>query len=404
MVIDYEIYPYAEKSRRLFIELLELFVVSLLTFLLFISATSNIITHSSSYKNNETLRVEARNDLFHLGQESHLVRMYNENHALDTYDMFIRYSYKCIHRSFELYEEDFQKEGFKKITDPYQEPSISKDNDELLYFYTVYAIDKGLIVTDNPLDYYRNEILDLDKHKNIIVYNDTFECFILNNQAPSNGSTINIAVALDKELYDDNKSFAMNTMYKFYKEYYDKANRLFEKTDAYKEAYSRYEHYSLETSKPISFGILITYFIVALPYFLIMPLIRKAGNTPLRLFTHVELTDKDGNYLKWYKKLIYYLIKVFVSFCCIFVSFYFGYGNSIFLAPFGKAGGFVLMPIHFIAITAIIWIILGLLSLLPVFNEFKTTPFEYLLNIRTADRRMDFEDKKDYRGKKKTRR
>lgn len=404
MVIDYEIYPYAEKSRRLFIELLELFVVSLLTFLLFISATSNIISHSSSYKNNEVLRVEARNDLFHLGQESHLVRMYNENHALDTYDMFIRYSYKCIHRSFELYEEDFQKEGFKKITDPYQEPSISKDNDELLYFYTVYAIDKGLIVTDNPLDYYRNEILDLDKHKNIIVHNDTLECFILNNQAPSNGSTINFAVALYKELYDDNKSFAMNTMYKFYKEYYDKANRLFETTDAYKEAYSRYEYYSLETSKPISFGILSTYFIVALPYFLIMPLIRKAGNTPLRLFTHVELTDKDGNYLKWYKKLIYYLIKVLVSFCCIFFSFYFGYGSNIFLSPFGKAGGFVLMPIHFIAITAIIWLTLGLLSLLPVFNEFKTTPFEYLLNIRTADRRMDFEDKKDYRGKKKTRR
>ena len=126
--------------------------------------------------------------------------MYNDEHALDSYDMFVRFSYKCIHRSFELYPDDFHNEGFTSIKDPYNEPSISKDNDELLYFYTIYAPSKGLITSSDPLSYYRNNILDLDKHNNILVYSDDLECFILNNKTPNNGVEINFAVSLYKEL------------------------------------------------------------------------------------------------------------------------------------------------------------------------------------------------------------
>ena len=402
MQVDYEIYPYAEKSRRLFIELLELAVVSFSTFLLFAVGTSNIIKSNPTYQAAEQERVESRNDLYRIGKESKLVVMYNETDALGPYDMFVRFSYKCIHRSFELYEQDFQNEGFTKIVDPYNLQPISKENDELLYFFTTYAVENGLIETTDPINNYRNNILDLEKHGDIMVYNETLECFILNNEAPSAGGKVNFAVALYKELYDDNKSFAMNSMYKLYNEYYSLANEMLEQVPAYQEAYSKYQDSSLKTSKFISYGMLITYIVAALPYFFIMPFIRKAGQTPMRLFTHVELTDKEGNYLPWWKKLIYYLAKFLLSFFSIFILFQFGYGQNIFLSPFGIIGNAVIMPIHIVAITGIIWAILGLCSFIPALNAVKTTPIEYALGIRTADRRMDFEDKeKDYKKSKK---
>lgn len=401
MAIDYELYPYAEKSRRLFIELLELILVSITTFLLFAIATSNIIKSIPKYRDAEISRVESRNELYSIGKESRLVVMADESNGLGSYDMFIRFSYKCIHRSFELYEDDFKKEGFDSIVDNYHMPSISKDNDELMYFYTVYSINKGLIVTDNPLENYRKNILDLDKHNNIMIYDDSLECFILNPKTPNGSVTINFAVALYKELYDDNKNTAMNAMHKLYVEYYDKANEMLENSPEYKLAYTNYEQSSLVTSQFISYGILFTYLFVSMPYFLIMPIIKKSGVTPMRLFAHVELTDKDGNYLPLYKKIIYYLIKVIVSFFSIFIAFYIGYGKTIFLSPFGMIGSFAVSPIYLVAITGIIWLALGLLSFIPIFNQFKTTPFEYLLGIRTADMRMDFEDKKDYKKKRR---
>lgn len=401
MAVDYELYPYAEKSRRLFIELLELLVVSISTLFIFAAVTSNVIKNNQDYITAETNRISSRNDLFTVGKQSHLVVMYNDEHALDSYDMFVRFSYKCIHRSFELYPDDFYNEGFTSIKDPYNEPSISKDNDELLYFYTIYAPSKGLITSSDPLSYYRNNILDLDKHNNILVYSDDLECFILNNKTPNNGVEINFAVSLYKELYDDNKSFAMNAMYRLYTEYYDQANRMLEETEEYKIAYAKYESSSYETSRYISFGILITYLSMSLPYFMIVPMIRKDGNTPMRLFTHVELTDEDGEHLKWYKKTVYYFTKAVVSFFCVFPALYLAYGKNLFLSPFGVVGSFVIMPIHFVAITGILWMLLGLLTFIPVFNAQKTTPLEYLLGIRTADRRMDFEDKKEYKSKYK---
>ena len=400
MAIDYELYPYAEKSRRLFVELLELIIVSVTTFLLFAIATSNIIKAIPSYQVAETQRVESRDELYSIGKESRLVVMADEKNALGSYEMFIRFSYKCIHRSFEMYEEDFKKEGFNSIADNYRMPSISKDNDELLYFYTVYGPTKGLIQTDNPLDNYRNNILDLNKHNNIMIYNDELECFILNPQTPNGSTTINFAVALYKELYDDNKNTAMNAMHKLYVEYYDKANDILESSALYKTTYMRYEESSLTTSRFISFGMIITYLLVAMPYFLIMPIIKKQGVTPMRLFAHLELTDPDGNHLALYKRIIYYSIKVFVSFFAIFIAFYIGYGKTIFLSPFGVIGGLAVSPIYLVALTGIIWLTLGLLSFLPIFNEQKTTPFEYVLKIRTADRRMDFEETKDYKKRK----
>ena len=400
MAIDYEIYPYAEKSRRLFVELLELIIVSVTTFLLFAIATSNIIKSIPKYQEAEIQRVESRNELYSVGKESKLVVMSDEKNALGSYEMFIRFSYKCIHRSFELFEDDFKNEGFTSIVDNYRMPSISKDNDELLYFYTVYCPNKGLISVDNPLDNYRNNILDLNKHNNIMIYNDDLECFILNPKTPNGSTTINFAVALYKELYDDNKNTAMNAMHKLYVEYYDKANEILENSSLYKNAYSSYEDSSLITSRFISFGMIITYLLVAIPYFLIMPLIKKESVTPMRLIAHLELTDVEGNHLSILKRIVYYLIKVFVSFFAIFIAFYIGYGKTIFLSPFGVIGGLAISPISLVAITGIIWLTLGLLSFLPVFNQYKTTPFEYLLKIRTADRRMDFEEVKDYKKRK----
>ena len=69
MAIDYEIYPYAEKSRRLFVELLELIIVSVTTFLLFAIATSNIIKSIPKYQEAEIQRVESRNELYSIGKE-----------------------------------------------------------------------------------------------------------------------------------------------------------------------------------------------------------------------------------------------------------------------------------------------------------------------------------------------
>lgn len=402
MAIDYEIYPYAEKSRRLFVEFLELIFISLCSFLLFVLATSYVITNIPQYKQAEQNRVAARTELYDVGRESKLVLMYDKETALSSYDMFVRYSYKCIQRSFLLYEEDFKEAGFSKIIDPYGEHPISKENDELLFFYTDYAISKGLIETDNPLLNYQQNILDLQKHNNIMVFNEDLQCFVLNPQTPNGDSIINFAVALYREFYDDNKNTAMNAMHKFYTEYYDKANALLEKTADYKNAYAKYEKYSLQTSQFLSFGLVINYLLIALPYFLIMPLIKESGVTPIRLFAHTELTDKDGEHLPRYKRIIYYLSKTVISFFCIFVTLYVAYGKSLFFSPFGLIGGFAFSPIYLVAATAIIWLILGGLSLLPIFNQFKTTPIEYALGMRTADLRMDFEDReRDYKSRKR---
>ena len=402
MAIDYEIYPYAEKSRRLFIEFLELILVSLSSLLLFVLLTSYVITNIPQYKQAEQNRVDARTELYEVGKESKLVVMYDKDSALSSYDMFVRYSYKCIERSFLLYEEDFKEAGFNKVVDPYAENPISKENDELLFFYTDYAISKGLIETNDPLANYQNNILDLQKHNNIMVFNEELQCFILNPETPNGDSTINFAVALYREFYDDNKNTAMNAMHKFYTEYYDKANTLLEKSEDYKAAYKKYEKYSLQTSQFLSFGLIINYLLIALPYFMIMPLIKKTGVTPIRLFAHTELTDKDGEHLPIIKRIIYYLSKTIISFFCIFPTLYVAYGKNLFFSPFGLIGGFAFSPIYLVAFTAIIWLILGGLSLLPIFNEYKTTPIEYALGMRTADLRMDFEDRvKDYKSKKR---
>ena len=42
---------------------------------------------------------------------------------------------------------------------------ISKEKDELLYFFTTYAVENGLIETTDPINNYRNNILDLDSFK-----------------------------------------------------------------------------------------------------------------------------------------------------------------------------------------------------------------------------------------------
>ena len=389
--IDLEFYPYADKSRRLFVEILELLLIGFASLFVFSLVTSNVIKVLPHYKEYEQERIKSEENLYKIGEESGLVYRYSSDNAADQYDMFKRYCYKQIHKSFNLFPDDFKNANYVKIDDPYKLSAITKETDELEYFFTDYAIREGLISTTDPLSNYKENILDLEKYHNLFVYYEPEEIFILNPEFDRVTSTENVAVILYTELINGQENGAMKEINKFYNEYYELANSYLESSPKYQEQFGVYENMSLKCSKFISYGFTINYFILAISYFLIMPLITKTGITPIRKFCHYELCDSDGYYLTFFKKLLYGLIKIVLCFYALAIPFYTGYGQSFFIYPYGVTDNFVFTPLLFLIISFGLWFI----NVIPIYfgklNENKTTLIEFILNIRIADRRMDFE-------------
>ena len=390
--VDYEITPRVSKSRRFLVELLELLAISLTCLLLFSTVTINVIEKNDTYQQYDSLKEEARKDLFKIGEESHLAQKYDDSETyLDTYDMYLRYCYKQIHLSYELYKEDFVNNHFETIKDPYNQPVLNKDNDELQYFYTVYAPEKGIVNSDNPLNNYLNNILDLDEYDNVIVFNNERQCLMLNPEKEIKGEKHNFGVLLYTELVEDNKSSAMLMLNKFYKNYYEKADELLSQTSDYQQAYQIYEKNMLGVGQYISFGFIINFLIVALCYYLIMPLIKKEASTPLKHFFQFSLTDNEGEEIKFYKKSIYYFLKTLTSFFSLFFVFYFAYGMIIFTYPFGVIASFKVTPLLFIVISFALWLINELAVYLPINIKENKTALDLAFNIHHADMR-EFKD------------
>ena len=99
----------------------------------------------------------------------------------------------------------------------------------------------------------------------------------------------------------------------------------------------------------------------------------------------IGLYDSDGNYLPFWKKLLYGLIQSFLSFFTLFFSFYVGYGLNFFSYPFGVVGYFLVTPLLLIVISATLFFFNGIAMFLPIFSDEKITPIDYLLKIRYAD-------------------
>ena len=384
--IDYEIIPRVSRSRRFLVEILELLSISVMSLVLFATATINIVENNKAYQQYDSEKEVARDELLQIGEESHLAQKYSDGKTyLDTYDMYLRYCYKQIHLSYELYKEDFTSNHFETIQDPYNQPVLNKDNDELQYFYTVYAPNKGIINSDNPLNNYLHNILDLDAYDNVFVVNEERQCLMLNPEKEIKGEKHNFGVLLYTELSDDNKSSAMLMVNKFYKNYYENADELLKQYSEYKNVYQIYEENMLKIGKFISFAFIINYFIIALSYYLIMPLINPKGVTPLKHFFNFTLTNKDGEITPLYKRLLYYFLKTLTAFFALFFSFYVGYGMGVFSYPFGVIGSFVITPLLFIVISFILWLINCLAIFLPINREEKLTALDLAFNVRHAD-------------------
>ena len=386
-VIDFEITPRLKKSRRLVMFIFESLSLSIITLLLFAFGGVNIMKSIPQYQFSETQRVANRDELNSIGKESKLARFYRDGSAIDEYGMYLRYCYKHIHLMFDLYPDDFKTLGFESITDPYSEPTLNKDNDELFYFFTSYAVEEGVIYPDDPIKYYVEDVVDLEKHNNILVYNNELGLLTLNPKIPTDNGEANFGVTLYQELHDDSVSFSMNSMYKFYAEYYEEANDILMQTDKYQTAYKKYENYSLVTGRYIACTFLFTYLALAVPYFMIAPLFNKRGQTLSKMLFKVGTYNEDGTRLKPYKKIILGLMQACLFLCMLFLPFYIGYGLDFFSYPFGLIGTFLFTPLFLIVISGVLAFLNAVAMYLPLFMEENTTPVEYLINVRCADLR-----------------
>lgn len=366
----------ARTERRLFSGLIDFAIMCILEFAIFLGVIFQIIKIIPAYTTADAKREYEMNILYDMSAEAKLIVKKDDGTICKENEMFYRYVYKEILLSYNENRLDFINDGINEIDNPYGVSPSSKDENELIYFFTQYAYERNLLDYEGlePLEYFVTKIgssFNLDK---FFIIDETYQ------DIPVLKSSV--AITYYKEL-KDNKINELNDLYEYYVGVFKKASILVMDQPEYKEHYKIYEDAYFSSISYIAGGILLSHTVSYLIVYLIIPLFAFGyGSTIGRRILKIVIVDGEKEISKAkivLNAMLYYL----QSYFSVFISFGLFFGLNMLNAPLFIAGSLQINNSLF----SIISLILFIISYSFIFRKSLRTLNDSILSLDFKDAR-----------------
>ena len=368
---SYELLDSVSLSKRLFSGFIDFVLLILLEFVFFLGVCHPIIKTIPSYQEYDSIRENEMNTLFSYSIEAKLLKEENGK-ILNENEMFQRFVYKEVLLSFNENKDYFLTNDISSINNPYQVEMSSPSNNELIYFYVIYAKDNNLIDYKgmDPLDYYIDVI---GSSNSILSYYEINE---------SNFPVLKPSLALSyyKEI-ENNKREELQSFYSFYDSIFQSSSKILMNEEKYKMHYEIYEDAYYKSISYLAVGVLIAHLVTYLIIYLIFPLFVFKYNMTLGRRIFKIVTFKDNDDISIYMKLVISLVFFFLSYFSIFFSFGFFFGLNFINAPL-----FTLFNLNISnSLFALISLLIFVINYVFVFGRNNQSLADRLLDIEMKD-------------------
>jgi len=379
-------------SRRFFAFVIDLLIILVLHILAFVVST-NIVAGTSYYKETQQKLVAEMKECYKITEESRIYEFIGEGDEKYTKttsneEMFLRWSYSHILKSFNTDNSVFIKYGITKLDIDEKIKEASYETDNIAYFFTGFVKDKNeeykiVDLKEEPVEQYYYSFFK--KHafsyngESLWIYDD------VDNTIPilKGNFAYNLYYYLKiDQTYQEGLS-CYNLLAKSYQNMWNEEVQLLVNCDGYKIHYSAYDGYYCTLSQIINVDCAICYACVFLLAYVLPIIIFKRHQSIGKKAEKVLAVDIEGYKAVPWQIVVRVICKFFGFFGFTVVSNFLSSGaNSAWVYPLFYIGGF---GVSFLTIDVVFLVLAFISFIISAFTPKKRNISDFLCHTYVID-------------------